>query len=110
MGRRSAGGVFTIERSRIPVSAISSVRGMGLAVSVSTSTPAVRRFTASLWLTPKRCSSSTTRSPSSLKAMSLASSRWVPTTTSTEPSARPSTTLRAAAVDRNRLSSSTRTG
>ena len=41
MGRRSAGGVLTIERSRMPVRAISSVRGMGLAVRVRTSTPSV---------------------------------------------------------------------
>ena len=66
MGRRSAGGVLTIERSRIPVSAISSVRGIGLAVSVRTSTPSAMRLTASLCETPKRCSSSTTSKPSRL--------------------------------------------
>ena len=31
IGRRSAGGVLTIERSRMPVRAISRVRGIGLA-------------------------------------------------------------------------------
>ena len=51
----------------MPVSAISSVRGMGLAVSVSTSTPSAMRLTASLCVTPKRCSSSTTRRPEVLE-------------------------------------------
>ena len=51
----------------MPVSAISNVRGIGLAVSVSTSTPSAMRFTASLCVTPKRCSSSTTRRPSVLE-------------------------------------------
>ena len=44
IGRRAAGGVLTIDRSRMPVSAISSVRGMGLAVRVSTSTPSAHRL------------------------------------------------------------------
>ncbi len=94
----------------MPVSAISSVRGIGLAVSVSTSTPSAMRLTASLCVTPKRCSSSTTRSPRSLNCTSWASRRWVPTTTSTLPSASPCTTLRCWAGERKRLSSSTRTG
>ena len=68
----------------MPVSAISSVRGIGLAVSVRTSTPVASVFTASLCVTPKRCSSSTTRSPRSLNATSSASSRCVPITTSTD--------------------------
>ena len=50
--------------------AISSVRGIGLAVSVSTSTPVASFFTASLCVTPKRCSSSTTSSPRSLNVTS----------------------------------------
>ncbi len=87
----------------MPVSAISSVRGIGLAVSVSTSTPSDMRFTASLCVTPKRCSSSTTRIPSCLNCTSCASSRWVPITTSTLPSARPCTTARCWAGERNRL-------
>ncbi len=92
MGRRAAGGVLTIERSRMPVRAISSVRGMGLAVSVRTSTPSAIALIDSLWLTPKRCSSSTTRRPSFLNVTSWPSSRWVPTTTSMEPSASPART------------------
>ena len=46
---------------------ISSVRGIGLAVRVSTSTPIGSFFIASLWETPKRCSSSTTSRPRSLE-------------------------------------------
>ncbi len=48
MGRRAAGGVLTIERSRIPVSAISRVRGIGLAVRVRTSTPSAMALMDSL--------------------------------------------------------------
>ena len=99
-----------MERSRMPVSAISRVRGIGLAVSVSTSTPSANRLTASLWVTPKRCSSSTTRRPSRLKTTSCPSSRCVPMTTSMLPSASPSTTFFCWAGDRKRLRSSTRTG
>ena len=63
-----------------------SVRGMGVAVSVSTSTDCFIFLMASLWATPKRCSSSTTSRPRFLNSTSLASSRWVPTITSTSPS------------------------
>ena len=62
-----------------------SVRGMGVAVSVSTSTVRLSFLMASLWATPKRCSSSTTRRPRSLKFTSLPSNRWVPMTTSSSP-------------------------
>ena len=58
----------------MPVRLSSSVRGIGLAVSVRTSTPAVICLIASLWLTPKRCSSSTTSSPSFLNVTSAARS------------------------------------
>ena len=51
------------ERSRRPSSAMPSVRGIGVAVSVSTSTSARSAFIASLWRTPKRCSSSITSRP-----------------------------------------------
>ena len=71
MARRSAGGVVMIDRSRSPISAMCSVRGIGVAVSVSTST-CVRSFLRrSLCVTPKRCSSSTTTSPRSLKRTSF---------------------------------------
>ena len=54
----------------MPVSDISSVRGIGVAVSVSTSTFVRHSLIRSLCCTPKRCSSSTTSSPRSLNAMS----------------------------------------
>ncbi len=38
MGRRSSGGVVMFEMSRMPASDMCSVRGIGVAVSVSTST------------------------------------------------------------------------
>ncbi len=62
------------DRSLIPVRVISSVRGIGDAVIVSTSTLVLNFFMVSLWLTPKRCSSSTTSRPKSLNLMSPASS------------------------------------
>ncbi len=65
--RRSTGAVVMSERSRIPVTAICSVRGIGVAVSVRTSTCARSCLMRSLWATPKRCSSSTTRSPRCLE-------------------------------------------
>ena len=68
----------------MPVRPISSVRGIGLAVSVSTSTPIASFFIASFWFTPNRCSSSTTRRPNRRKRTSSARRRWVPTTTSTD--------------------------
>ena len=98
------------ERSLIPVRVISSVRGIGEAVIVSTSTLVLSFFMVSLWLTPKRCSSSTTSRPRSLNLTSPARSLWVPMTTSTVPLARPSVTARASAGVRKRESISTRTG
>ena len=64
-----------------------SVRGIGVAVSVRTSIDALSRLRRSLCFTPKRCSSSTIRSPRSLKTTSSERRRCVPTTTSTAPSA-----------------------
>ncbi len=94
----------------MPVRLISSVRGMGVAERVRTSTLARSCLICSLWLTPKRCSSSITSSPRSLKATSFASSLWVPITMSTSPVASPCCTLRAWVGVRNRDSTSTRTG
>ena len=63
------------------------MRGIGVAVSVSTST-CVRVFLIrSLCATPNRCSSSITSRPRSLKRTSADSRRCVPTTTSSLPSA-----------------------
>ena len=58
IARRRCGAVAMTDRSRRPSSAMPSVRGIGVAVSVSTSTSARIAFIASLWRTPKRCSSS----------------------------------------------------
>ena len=81
-----------VDISRMPVTAISSVRGIGVALIDSTSTDVRIRFICSLCSTPKRCSSSTMIRPRSFTLMSGLSSRWVPTTMSTEPSPRPAMT------------------
>ncbi|MNI85781.1 hypothetical protein D3C73_1428040 [compost metagenome] len=67
--------------------AMFSVRGIGVAVSVSRCTLARSAFSASFWRTPKRCSSSTTTMPRSLNFTSGCSRRWVPTMTSMVPAA-----------------------
>ena len=95
IGCRSAGGVCKSDKSRIPTRLISSVRGIGVAVSVSTSTFVLSCFIASLWVTPKRCSSSTTKRPRSLNLMVSCSSRCVPMTQSISPVARPAITFLA---------------
>ena len=63
MAKRRAGGVAIMERSLIPDIDIFSVRGMGVAVSVSTSISARYFFICSFWVTPNRCSSSSMKSP-----------------------------------------------
>ena len=73
----------------MPVSDSSSVRGIGVAVSASASMPARTCLMRSLCITPKRCSSSTMSRPRFLNFTSSESSRCVPITTSTVPSARP---------------------
>ena len=72
--------------SRMPLSAMFSVRGMGVALSVSVSTCFVRSRSFSLWVTPKRCSSSMISSPKSLNSTFLFSSLCVPMSRSTRPS------------------------
>ncbi len=89
IARRSAGGVAMIEISRRPPIAICSVRGIGVAVSVSTSTWVRSSLRRSLCATPKRCSSSMTTRPRSLKRTSFDSMRCVPTTTSSLPCGQP---------------------
>ena len=86
---RSIGGVAIIERSRTPVSASCSVRGIGVAESVSTWMLARSSFSRSLCLTPKCCSSSTISRPRSLNSIALPSSACVPMTMSIVPSAMP---------------------
>ena len=74
-----------VDISRIPVTAISSVRGIGVADMANTST-VVRSFLSdSFCSTPKRCSSSTMTRPRSLKTTSCESKRWVPIITSALP-------------------------
>ena len=84
-----------VDISRIPVIAISSVRGIGVADMDSTSTEVRSRFICSLCSTPNRCSSSTMIRPRFFTRMSGLSSRCVPITMSTEPSRRPSMTSAA---------------
>ena len=86
IGRRPSGGVSMIEMSRMPASERWSVRGIGVAESVSTSTSRRSDFSSSFWATPKRCSSSRTTSPSSFGITSRLSTRCVPIRTSTFPS------------------------
>ena len=72
----------------MPVTAISSVRGIGVADIARTSTVVRNFFRASFCSTPKRCSSSTITSPRSLNCTSFESIRCVPITTSTAPDAK----------------------
>ena len=88
-------GVAMIERSRTPVMASCSVRGIGVAERVSTCTSARRSFRRSLCFTPKCCSSSTITSPRSLnETPGLPSTACVPTTMSTSPAAAPALATR----------------
>ena len=86
---RSTGGVAISDSSRTPVSASCSVRGIGVADSVSTCTSLFSSFSRSLCLTPKCCSSSTISRPRFLNEIDEPSSACVPTTMSTVPSAMP---------------------
>ena len=74
-----------IDMSRMPTSDMFSVRGIGVAVIVRTSTRLRSCLIFSLCATPKRCSSSTTSRPRSRNSTSFDSSRCVPTMTSTLP-------------------------
>ena len=72
---RSIGGVAIRLISRTPLSAICRVRGIGVAVSVSTCTSVFSFFSRSLCATPKCCSSSTISRPRSRKADILGEQR-----------------------------------
>ena len=78
IGRRPSGGVSMIEMSRIPASERWSVRGIGVALSVSTSTSSRSDLSSSFCATPNRCSSSRITSPSSFGITSRLRTRWVP--------------------------------
>ena len=110
IGSRSSGGVSMSERSRTPARARLSVRGIGVAESVSTSTSRRSFLSRSLAATPKRCSSSTMTIPRSRNRTSLLRSRCVPTTRSTEPAARPSIVASCSRAATYRDSSLTVTG
>ena len=99
-----------IDISRTPESASCSVRGIGVAVSVSTCTSARSCLSFSLWATPKCCSSSTTIRPRSLNLMVLPSSAWVPMTMSIWPSARPFLVLASSLGETSREACATCTG
>ena len=73
--------------SRKPSSDMCSVRGIGVALMVTTSTFFLICFSRSLCFTPKRCSSSTITRPRSLNTTSFESSRCVPIAISTLPAA-----------------------
>ena len=81
-GMRSCGGSSIVDISRMPDRAIFSVRGMGVAESVSTSTARLISLMCSLCATPKRCSSSTMSRPRFLNSMFFCSSLCVPITRS----------------------------
>ena len=59
-----AAGVASVDIARMPAMHMYMVRGMGVADRESTSTDVATDLTLSFWRTPKRCSSSTTSSPS----------------------------------------------
>lgn len=80
------GGVSICESPLIPMMDICNVRGIGVAVKVSTSIVFLRFLIFSFCLTPKRCSSSIQSNPKSLNSTSLDKIRCVPTNKSILPS------------------------
>ncbi|MNN57845.1 hypothetical protein D3C81_1728540 [compost metagenome] len=107
---RRAGGVAMIDRSRMPATAMFSVRGIGVAVRVRMSTSLRSAFNCSFWRTPKRCSSSMITRPRFLNLTSSCSSLWVPMTMSSLPSASWPTAPSTSLADLKRLITSTFTG
>ena len=94
----------------MPVMDMCSVRGIGVAESVSTSTDWRIFFICSLCPTPKRCSSSIISRPRSLNFTLFESSLWVPTTMSTLPLCNPSIIFSSSLGVLKRERSSTFTG
>ncbi len=82
---RSSGGVSRFEMSRTPNSDRCSVRGIGVAVIVSTSTVCRSALSRSFTSTPNRCSSSMITRPRLWNVTSGWASRCVPITMSIEP-------------------------
>ena len=108
--RRSTGGVAIRLSSLTPENAICKVRGMGVAVSVSTWTSLRSCFRRSLWATPKCCSSSITSRVKLRKSIFLPSRAWVPITISICPLRIPSRVDLASAVLTRRDNCRTSTG
>ena len=109
-GNLSPGGSSIRLMSLMPVSDMLSVRGIGVADSVSTSMLLLSSLIFSLWRTPNLCSSSTTRSPRSLNLTSSDSILCVPMIRSTLPLLRPLIALFTAVFDLNLESSSISNG
>ena len=78
-----------MDMSRMPLSDMLSVRGMGVAERDSTFTVGYLSFNDSLCATPKRCSSSSTSSPRSANSTFFESTLWVAMTIDTLPSFMP---------------------
>src|ERR1039458_8759913 len=108
MASRSLGGVSITDKSRRPNNDMCSVRGMGVALMATASTPLQISLSRSLCLTPKRCSSSMMTSPRSFHSTSFEKSRCVPTTRSTLPSAMSTSTALISFAVRKRLNISIR--
>ena len=109
-GRRPSGGVSITVMSRSPARDIWSVRGIGVADRLSTSTRSLSWRNSSFCLTPKRCSSSTISRPRSFGRTSRESRRWVPIRMSTLPSAKSATASRDSFGVRKRDTISIRNG
>ena len=107
---RSRGGVSITDMSRMPTSDMLSVRGMGVADSVSTSTFLRSCLIFSLCETPNRCSSSTISRPRSWKTTSFDNRRCVPTRMSSFPAASRSKIAFWSGFDLKRLTCSIVTG
>ena len=93
IGCLSLGAVVRRDISRTLRSDMYSVRGIGVAESVRESTFVFICLILSLSFTPKRCSSSTMRSPRSWNEIDFWSIRCVPKSTSTDPSFTPCRTF-----------------
>mmetsp|Transcript_61737 Transcript_61737/g.102686 ORF Transcript_61737/g.102686 Transcript_61737/m.102686 type:complete len:205 (-) Transcript_61737:198-812(-) len=84
-GSLPGGGDCRMDISRIPAMHMYIVRGIGVADKASTSIASDAFLIFSFCRTPKRCSSSTTSSPSRPHCSLSLSTAWVPTSTSIDP-------------------------
>ena len=110
-GCRSSGGVARVDISRMPVTAISRVRGIGVADMARTSTAVRSRLELLLVLDAEALLLVDDDEAEVLEPRPRpTSSRWVPMTRSTEPSASPSRTSLASLSVWNRDSDLTMTG